>query len=601
MALRLKNPFGGRGRAEREGERGSEAGRGPLDRRTLVHTSTLGAGLLLMAALLVIVNYFGWKYHHRSDWTESRLYSLSQRTGNVLAALDRDVEAVVFLSPGDELSEPTREVLARYEAASPRFSVRLLDPERNPLEAQRLVEEYGVTAPSVVIAAGEERRVIQRDELAEFDYSGMQFGRGPEMKAYKGEQLFTGALIEIGEERRPKVLFTTGHGEIRLDDLSPGGLGALAQRLRDDSFEVEEWASLGEAAVPADTDLLVIAGPTSTFVPPELEVFDRYLAGGGRILVLLDPVPSRTGGGELLATGLEEWLTGWGVDVGNDVVVDPASSLPFFGSETLFVADYGTHPITRSVQEGGLRVLVSLARSAGTGTVPDGYRSTVLMRTSAEGWGETDLSTAEIERGEEDVPGPVPLGVVVEAEERPEDETGGEDALDGFDELEAIDELDFEEGDVGEGAGDAEGEADDGGGFDEGNGAAEADPAAGRGAEPGLPEPGAGDEDAARDEAAAADAPTARRGPMRLVVFGDSNFASDQLLRASEANVVLLIDTLNWLVERESLLGIPPKEPERVRLNLTQTQIAWVFALALLILPGLAVILGVVVWLRRRR
>jgi ABC-type uncharacterized transport system involved in gliding motility auxiliary subunit len=88
---------------------------------------------------------------------------------------------------------------------------------------------------------------------------------------------------------------------------------------------------------------------------------------------------------------------------------------------------------------------------------------------------------------------------------------------------------------------------------------------------------------------------------MRLVVFGDSDFASDQLLRASEANVVLLIDTLNWLVERESLLGIPPKEPERVRLSLTQSQMTWVYALALLILPGLAVILGVVVWLRRRR
>ena len=64
---------------------------------------------------------------------------------------------------------------------------------------------------------------------------------------------------------------------------------------------------------------------------------------------------------------------------------------------------------------------------------------------------------------------------------------------------------------------------------------------------------------------------------------------------------MLLIDTLNWLAERESLLGIPPKEPERVRLTLTGTQMAWTLGLALLILPGLAVIAGVVVWFRRRR
>ena len=608
MALRLKNPFAGRDGKERGG----------VDRRSLARAGTLSAGLLLMAALLVIVNYFGWKYHHRSDWTKSQLYSLSDKTKNVLGGLDRDVEAVVFLSPGDELAEPTRELLARYEAASPRFSVRTLDPERNPLEARRLVEEYGVTTPSVVIVAGEERRVIQRDALAEFDFSGMQFGRGAEMKSYKGEQLFTSALIELAEERRPKVLFTTGHGEIRLDDLSPSGLGALAQRLRDDNFEVEEWASLGRAAVPADIDLVVIAGPTSTFVPPEVETFDRYLAAGGRMLVLLDPVPARTGSGELLATGLEPWLAGWGLDVGNDVVVDPSNPLPFFGSETLFVTDYGSHPITRSVREGGLPVLISLARSVGAGTVPDGYGSTVLMRTSSEGWGETDISTAEIERGDEDLAGPVPLGVVIEGEAEEED-GGEEDGFGGFEEF----DLESEEG--GE---DGEGEGDGDHGFDEGNGAAAAAETAADdpGAEPAAEgegaagadgaaataetEPATGAEGAAATaatdpaagaEGAAAAAEIARRGPMRLVVFGDSNFASDQLLGASQANVVLLIDTLNWLVERESLLGIPPKEPERVRLTLTQTQMAWIYALALLILPGLAVILGVVVWFRRRR
>ena len=113
-------------------------------------------------------------------------------------------------------------------------------------------------------------------------------------------------------------------------------------------------------------------------------------------------------------------------------------------------------------------------------------------------------------------------------------------------------------------------------------------------AEDGLSEDGA-------DTALPGLAEPARRGPTRLVVLGDSNFASDQLLQASQANVVLLIDTLNWLAERESLLGIPPKKPERVRLSLTGGQMAWLYGLALLILPGLSVILGVVVWLRRRR
>lgn len=534
MALRLKR---------NEGESGGGEGGGGVDRRALTQAGTLGAGLLLMAALLVIVNYFGWKYHHRADWTESQLYTLSDKTRNVLAGLDRDVEAVVLLAPGDELAGPTREVLARYESASRRFSVRWLDPERNPLEAQRLVEEYGLSTASVVIASGERRRVIRSDELAEFDFSGFQFDQAPQIRAYKGEQLFTSALIELTEDRQPKVRFTTGHGEISLDEA--GGFRALAELLRQDRFEIEEWSLLGKAAVPADTDLLVIARPRNSFLRPEIEILDRYLGEGGRMLVLLDPVFGRAGAGELLETGLEAWLADWGVDVGNDIVIDPTRARTSQGSETMYVAEYGEHPITRALTEAGIAATFSLARSVGVGATPDGYNSTVLARTSAEGWGETDITAAEVEPGEQDLLGPVPLGVVVEEEviddEEPAGGTGGGDDLDGVEQEIATDAASL-----------------------------------------GLPMP-------------------ARRGPTRLVVFGDSDFASDQLLRASQANVVLLIDTLNWLAERESLLGIPPKKPERVRLSLTGGEMAWLYGLALLILPGLSVILGVVVWLRRRR
>ncbi|MGH9464248.1 MAG: Gldg family protein, partial [Thermoanaerobaculia bacterium] len=366
----------------------------------LAEQGLLSAGVVLVVALLGLLNYFGWKYHKRLDWTSAELYTLSEKSLAVVRGLDRDVETIVFMRPGGELYDEVTELLARYEAASPRIRLRLLDPERNLAEAQSLVDRYQVTGLDVVVfdAGDGNTRIVQAADLAEYDYSGMQFGQAPTLKGFKGEQQLTSALLNLSESEKPKILFTKGHGEHALDDFSSGGLSAAADYLERENFEVEEWASLGRAALPADTDLVVVAGPTSTFVPPEVEMFDRYLAGGGRMLVLLDPVPSRTGSGELLATGLEQWLAGWGVDVGNDVVVDPANPLPFFGSETLFVTDYGTHPITRSVQDGGLPVLISLARSAGAGTVPDGYRSTVLMRTSAQGWGETDISTAELER-----------------------------------------------------------------------------------------------------------------------------------------------------------------------------------------------------------
>ena len=51
----------------------------------------------------------------------------------------------------------------------------------------------------------------------------------------------------------------------------------------------------------------------------------------------------------------------------------------------------------------------------------------------------------------------------------------------------------------------------------------------------------------------------------------------------------------------EDLLAIPPKKPEQVHLALTQSEMRGVYLLSLLALPGLAVILGGLVYAKRRR
>ena len=88
---------------------------------------------------------------------------------------------------------------------------------------------------------------------------------------------------------------------------------------------------------------------------------------------------------------------------------------------------------------------------------------------------------------------------------------------------------------------------------------------------------------------------------LRLVVFGDSDFADNQLLQANVGNSVLLTGALDWLVQRSGLSGIPPKKTEQVHLSLTRGELRSVYLLSLLVLPGLGVILGVWIYFRRRR
>ena len=250
------------------------------------------------------------------------------------------------------------------------------------------------------------------------------------------------------------------------------------------------------------------------------------------MLLLLDPTLAPGEGGGLVDTGLAAWLAGYGVRLGDDIVVDPSNPLPFYGAETIFVQADGTHPIVRSLGQAKLPVILPLARSVGRGTPPAGTEVIELLRTSPEGWGEVDLANLHaVGRGPADLAGPVPVAVAV----------GGAEA--------------------------------------------KRDPLAGDEEEPA--------------EAATTPAPPATIA-WRLVVVGDSDFATNAQL-ANVGNPTLLANTLNWMVERQKLLGIGPKSPEQVRLNLSAAQLRWVTLWVLLGLPGLAVAAGVWMHLRRRR
>ncbi len=384
-------------------------------RQRLVGGSRWSLGVVLVVALVLLLDYFGMKYYHRFDWTGDKVYSLSEKSQAVVEALDRDVRVTVMLRPDSPLADATSELLARYAARSPRLSVRHVDPERNLIEAARLRERFELADLNVIVfESGDERRIVDTASLADWDYSPLQYGGQPTMTGFKGEAAFTGALLELVSGERPVIRFTSGHGERAIEELGTGGLGQLRDLIAGENAELESWASLGQDAVPDDTALLVIAGPSVAFLPPEVEAIERYLDGGGRLLALLDPQLDPRGG--LVPTGLEAMLAARGVEVGNDLVVDPAATLPTYGAETIFVQPVGGHPVVASLGQAQIQAIVNLARSIRPGVAPVGMEVVPLLETTSEGWAETDLSAlTAVERGDGDLPGPVAVAVAVGA------------------------------------------------------------------------------------------------------------------------------------------------------------------------------------------
>ncbi|MGE0640417.1 MAG: GldG family protein [Thermoanaerobaculia bacterium] len=501
-------------------------------RKALAAGSILSAGVLLVAALVGLLNYFGMKYYKRFDWTGSKLYSLSDKSKSVLAGLDKQIDVTLFLPPSSPLHDPSRELLERYAAASPKISFRAIEADKNLIEAQRLVEKYQLSSLNVVVfEAGDDRRVVEEGDLADYDYSGMQYGQAPQMTGFKGEEAFTGAILELAESRKPKVLLTSGHGEASIDEVGPEGLSQVRDLLGKENLALESWASLGKPEVPEGTDLLVIAGARAAFVAPELDAFGRYLDRGGRMLVLLDPELAGAAPGGVKKSGLEAWLATRGVDVRDDIVVDPSATVPMYGAETLFVNATGSQEIVRSLEQANYPVIVALARSVAPGNAPEGMEATTLLATSSDGWGETDLANLRgVARDDKDSPAPVPLAVAV--------------AKKSNDGAPAMDDEDLE---------------------------------------------------------TATPPPPAAEGPTwRLVVIGDSDFATNSLL-PSAGNPTLVANAFNWLLERQKLLEIGAKKPEQVRLSMTPGELRSVTWGVLAGLPALAVAAGVLVWYRRRR
>ena len=85
----------------------------------------------------------------------------------------------------------------------------------------------------------------------------------------------------------------------------------------------------------------------------------------------------------------------------------------------------------------------------------------------------------------------------------------------------------------------------------------------------------------------------------RAVVFGDSDFASNALL-GFQGNQDFFLNTVAWLARDPDLISIRPKEPEDQRMFLTRQQQQNVLLVALLLIPGAFVVMGIATWWRRR-
>ena len=348
------------------------------------------ASVVLLLAILVGINYVAARQHKRWDLTEGGQFTLSDQSRKLLDSLKAPVNVKVFAK--DTEFQRFRDRLEGYTYNSKQVQVEYIDPDKQPAVARQWqVQAYGTIA---VEHNGRIERITSDTE-----------------------QDITNAIVKAVEGGEKKVYFVQGHGEH--DPTSADqrtGYNAIAAALQRDNFSVEKVVLAQQQDVPTDAAVLVVAGPRTDFLQPEIDMVQRYLDKGGKLLLLLDP-PDGADAAPL--TGLVGLARAWGVDVGTNVVVDVSSvgQLLGAGPSMPVVATYPDHPITENF---GLITAFPLARSiTPVEGGSNGRTALPIATTSAQSWAETDLAAVFTgkpvarDAGGSDKEGPITLAAAV--------------------------------------------------------------------------------------------------------------------------------------------------------------------------------------------
>jgi hypothetical protein len=409
----------------------------PSVRRTIDFASAF-LNATLVGGILIVVNVIAFRYWSRPiDLTREGTYTLSSTTLNQLHSLDRPLSFTLIFGRGPRAvrqRERLDQLLESYRSANPAF-VRITrldqfaDQPRIEELAKRMPEVDPARGGGLLIELGDgdppESVVVRGSDL--FQPVSAEVARSLSERfesAFKGEDEITSALVRLREGKRARVGFTVGHGERSLADLTPNGtgIGNWKARLNKVACDVVELNLLKDE-IPPELSLLVVVAPRSPFKPEEVTKLDAYREAGRPLLLLLGNTDSH---------GLDQFLLRYNLKIADGLLIDP--SLNYNKTPNLVFAPISgelSHPIVDGMGNNRAVLLPNAApiRVMGQGT-GDGKTTTdavdpqmvptAFLRSSPQGWGETDRKSRPVQFDAKlDERGPVLVGVAVSHREPP--------------------------------------------------------------------------------------------------------------------------------------------------------------------------------------
>jgi len=347
--------------------------------------------VLLVVAILAILNFIVSRHPVRVDLSGSGAFTLSPQTVDVLKNLKEEVRVLGFFAERGSAQNQARDLFENYTHQTSKFKYEMIDPDRRP----EVARQYNIT---------------------EYDTMVLKRGTASTMLRVVSESSLTSALIRVSRAVPKTLYFVEGHGEHALQDKERGGYSHLDESLVAQGFTIKPLLLLSEKKVPDDAAVVIVGGPQRPFAEEEWMALDGYLARGGRLFVLVDPI---------VQTGLSPFLEKWGVRLDNDLILDPTSGL---GGVVPVVNRYPEHEITRKFK---LATFFPMARSVAFHTPPSdpSLRFETILQSNPSSWLTTQVVGDIAIDPERDKKGPITLGGLVRYPDTPSDTPESDDRL----------------------------------------------------------------------------------------------------------------------------------------------------------------------------
>ncbi len=550
--------------------------------RQLKHGSYSIALTVIVVVAVLIVNLIVGQLpsqYTQIDLSGQQLSVLTDTTKELIEGLDEDITIYYILEDSNRDTTVSR-LLDRYADLSSHVTVVEKDPVLYPQFTSQYTDET-LTDNSVIVVCGEQSRVISYDDMYEYEFSYTYYSYTT--TGFDAEGQITSAIAALTSDSLPKLYTLTGHNELELPD-------DLITSIEKENIEVEELNLVTSDAVPDDADCLLICSPTSDISDAEAQKIINYLRRGGSAIIITDYTTTEL-------TNLNTVLEYYGTELVDGIVIEGNSNyyvqVPYY-----LVPDINSTDVSSDMSNGSAYVLLSAAQ--GIETTDDAREDLTIssvLTTSDNSYSKVDVQNmTTYEQEDDDIDGPFDLGVIITETVELTDELLEETAeVDEDTDLSSwLDELEIEE----ETETETEEDAETGDSADE-DATEDEDVTEAEDADDETDDSGDEETTEVESETEEEEITTAET---RVAVFTSSTLVNESAnSMVSGGNYQLFVNTLSWACDQESSVSVPSKSVSVEYLTLTSASSNFWSIVTIAIIPGALLIIGLGIWLGRRK